>query len=491
MLAKQPLGAFCVLCVLENKVPKCFYAFDIVTMNTRQVHKSRSDVHDDEDIDNSSLLAQAHTAREESSIRCMSDWESNADVEGTVGGSLLPSRKLREGVAEINAATDDFREENVAANSQHGRSRREPRLFRWWSNVISRVSRSASSLLNQHSPNLTDILDGNEENPLAKIEEQRGHQGSSLDDENVSCAAIGLERVEDQDIYALRAEIKFLKTRIAELEISNKVDETTLKEEPSRESTSIPVLTPVQTLRPDQISRYSRQLLLNNGFGVEGQKKLLSTSVLVIGAGGIGSTAIFYLAAAGVGHITIVDYDCVEMSNLHRQIIHKDENASTSYVQVGMNKALSAKQAVMALNPTISCTALAVMIDGSNALELVSRHNIIIDACDNPRTRYLLNDACILAGRTLVSGSAMGTEGQLTVYNYQPTREPATENGSDLDKTSGNKNPSSACYRCLYPNPVPAEGSKSCSDNGVLGPVPGIIGVLQAMEALKLLTGIG
>mmetsp|Transcript_30288 Transcript_30288/g.61795 ORF Transcript_30288/g.61795 Transcript_30288/m.61795 type:complete len:646 (+) Transcript_30288:117-2054(+) len=461
-------------------------------MSKQSVHKIRSDGPNDEDIDSSSLLAQAHTAREESSIRCMSDWESNAGVEGTVDSSLLPSRKLRDGVAEINADDDDYTGEPIETNSHHGRSRRESRLFRWWSNVVSRVSRSASSLLSQHSPNLTDILDGNEENPLGKIEERRSQQASSLDDGNVSCGAIGLERVEEQDIYSLREEVEFLKKRIAELKSSNKVDEATaVKEEPSRDSSNIPVLTPVQTLRPDQISRYSRQLLLNDGFGVEGQKKLLSTSALVIGAGGIGSTVLLYLAAAGVGHITIVDYDCVEMSNLHRQIIHRDENASNSFDQVGMNKALSAKQTVVALNPTISCTAVAVMIDGSNALELVSRHDVIIDACDNPRTRYLLNDACVLAGKTLVSGSAMGTEGQLTVYNYLTTQEYCCENDSDPEKTTGNNKSSFACYRCLYPNPVPSEGSKSCSDNGVLGPVPGIIGVLQAVEALKVLTGIG
>ena len=121
------------------------------------------------------------------------------------------------------------------------------------------------------------------------------------------------------------------------------------------------------------------------------------------------------------------------------------------------------------------------MITADNALELVMQHDVVVDACDNPRTRYLLNDACILAGKPLVSGSAMGTEGQLTVYNYQPT----------ITSEPDQQKKQTACYRCLYPNPVRAEGSKSCSDNGVLGMVPGAIGVLQAVEAIKLITGIG
>jgi adenylyltransferase/sulfurtransferase len=141
-------------------------------------------------------------------------------------------------------------------------------------------------------------------------------------------------------------------------------------------------------------------------------------------------------------------------------VIHTDEG-------VGMNKAISACNAMKKLNPTINCTPMTEMLTFDNAMELVKRHDCVVDACDNPRTRYLINDACILNNIPLVSGSAMGVEGQLTVYGY---------------KDSG-------CYRCLYPKVNPTEGSKSCSDNGVLGPVPGLIGVLQAIEALKVLTG--
>lgn len=216
----------------------------------------------------------------------------------------------------------------------------------------------------------------------------------------------------------------------------------------------------VATLSTDQIARYSRQLLLREGWGVTGQQKLLSSRVLVIGAGGIGSTLLLYLASSGVGNITVMDFDHVDMSNLHRQVIHTDEG-------VGMNKAISACNAMKKLNPTINCTPMTEMLTFDNAMELVKRHDCVVDACDNPRTRYLINDACILNNIPLVSGSAMGVEGQLTVYGY---------------KDSG-------CYRCLYPKVNPTEGSKSCSDNGVLGPVPGLIGVLQAIEALKVLTG--
>jgi len=222
----------------------------------------------------------------------------------------------------------------------------------------------------------------------------------------------------------------------------------------------------VSELSTDEIIRYSRQLLLADGFGVAGQRKLLSSSVLVIGAGGIGSTVLPYLAASGVGSITIVDFDEVDRSNLHRQVIHTDTSAS-----VGLNKAESASRALKELNPTVQIQTIAEPLTSDNALDLVSAHDLVVDACDNPRTRYLVNDACVLAGRVLVSGSAMGTEGQLTVYGCGVDGRP--------------------CYRCLYPRANPTEGCKSCSDNGVLGTVPGLIGILQATEAIKVLTEIG
>ena len=214
-------------------------------------------------------------------------------------------------------------------------------------------------------------------------------------------------------------------------------------------------------LSHDQVERYSRQLLLQEGFGVPGQCKLLSSSVLVVGAGGIGSTVLLYLGASGVGRIGVVDFDGVETSNLHRQVIHKSQN-------VGVNKAVSACRAVLELNPTIQCLPIATALTHDNAFEIVQQYDCVVDASDNPKTRYLINDACVLADKPLVSGSAIGTEGQLTVYNWQ----------------------GGPCYRCLYPKPSVSAGCASCSENGVLGPVPGLVGVLQAVEAIKILTGM-
>ena len=417
--------------------------------------------------------------REDTSVRGVlspSDWGS------TFGGSVFNAGGGADSTVVVNQNTpsDDNATKDESSNKKKNknsptasskRSRSNWKLFQWWSDFVSRASRSATSLLNQHSPNLNDILDGNEENPLAAVDERRRVEPPSIPEDN-------------DEKYALLEEVAMLKKRIEELE--NEANNTANSNNCAlhlENSDDIPSIPPIQMLQPDQISRYSRQLLLNDGFGVSGQKQLLSSSILVVGAGGIGSTVLLYLAAAGVGHITVVDYDCVEMTNLHRQIIHKDSNASKGIhdSNLGLNKALSAKQAMLDLNPTISCTALDVMITGENALELVSKHDVVVDACDNPRTRYLLNDACILGGKPLVSGSAMGTEGQLTVYNYQPkmTSDPEA------------KKKQSACYRCLYPKQVLSEGCKSCSDNGVLGPVPGIIGTLQAVEAIKVVTGIG
>ena len=171
---------------------------------------------------------------------------------------------------------------------------------------------------------------------------------------------------------------------------------------------------------------------------------------------------LLYLAASGVGKISVIDFDQIDRSNLHRQVIHKDCN-------VGMNKAVSACRAMNDLNPSIQCSPIIEALTHENALLLVSRHDCVVDASDNPLTRYLINDACVLAGKPLVSGSAIGTEGQLTVYNHA----------------------GGPCYRCLYPKPNSTEGCKSCSDSGVLGPVPGLIGIMQSVEVLKVLTGVG
>lgn len=445
-----------------------------------------------EDIDESSILG----TQAKSSVRgAMSDY-----ADSTIGAGVLVTSGPRsithhpgEGRCHDNIETSTTAANLMDDDTNGGGTKKSflARISIMIDNLVSRVSRSASSLLNQHSPNINDILEDNTPPP-------RQQDSTIPPDDNDACGP----NDEKEKVFALREEVILLKKKIQELEDEkkkNQKDDSSRDELQSKFDTQnvsnnvstaptdindIPTIDSIQMLRPDQISRYSRQLLLNDGFGVQGQKQLLSSSILVIGAGGIGSSVLLYLAASGVGHITIVDYDNVEMSNLHRQVIHRDENASKSYNQAGMNKALSAKQAMLALNPTISVTALNIMISASNALELVSRHDVVVDACDNPLTRYLLNDACILAGKTLVSGSAMGTEGQLTVYNYQPG---STNNDGETKK----QQTKTACYRCLYPNPNPAEGCKSCSDNGVLGMVPGTIGILQAVEVIKIVTGIG
>ena len=215
-------------------------------------------------------------------------------------------------------------------------------------------------------------------------------------------------------------------------------------------------------LSKETIERFSRQIILPS-FGVGSQSKLHHGSVLVVGAGGLGSPALLYLAAAGVGRIGIVDRDSVELSNMHRQVIHKESS-------VGVHKTTSAKEALLALN---SSARIEEHTDGfmpSNALDLVKMYDVVLDASDNAPTRYLISDACCLANRPLVSGAAIGTDGQLTVYHY----------GED-----------GPCYRCLYPTPPPAASCARCADAGVLGPVPGIIGTMQALEVIKILCGIG
>uniref|UniRef100_A0A7S3DSI5 Adenylyltransferase and sulfurtransferase MOCS3 homolog n=1 Tax=Entomoneis paludosa TaxID=265537 RepID=A0A7S3DSI5_9STRA len=233
----------------------------------------------------------------------------------------------------------------------------------------------------------------------------------------------------------------------------------------SKEAHPLSAIEPVHELSPNHIERYSRQMILSNGFGVHGQLSLLSSSVLIIGAGGIGSTVILYLAASGIGRMGIVDFDVVEVSNLHRQVIHTTQ-------RVGWNKAVSACYSVQQLNPSANCLAYNEEVTHENVERLVSSYDCIVDCSDNPRTRYLINDACVLVGKPLVSGSAVGTEGQLTVYN-------------------STKKEQSPCYRCLYPRPSATGQCRACSDAGVLGPVPGLIGILQSMEVIKLLTGEG
>ncbi|CAM9914071.1 unnamed protein product [Ectocarpus sp. 6 AP-2014] len=210
-----------------------------------------------------------------------------------------------------------------------------------------------------------------------------------------------------------------------------------------------------------EIARYSRHLLVP-AVGVEGQRNLLDKTCLVIGAGGLASAVLPYLAGAGVGHIKIIDFDKIETSNLHRQVLYREG-------QAGQSKAKCAAATVRDINSSIRCTAIEEALTHDNAMDTLAGVDLVVDASDNPRTRYLVNDACVLSGTPLVSGSALGMEGQVSVFHHR----------------------GGPCYRCVFPAPLAAEAGRRCSDNGVLGTVPGVIGCLQATEALKVLGEFG
>lgn len=212
---------------------------------------------------------------------------------------------------------------------------------------------------------------------------------------------------------------------------------------------------------PDELVRYQRHLSLA-GFGPAAQEKLKRGSVLVIGAGGLGCPALLYLAAAGVGRIVIVDADRVDVSNLQRQILYTTADA-------GELKAVAAARRLRALNPLIAIEPRAERFTRDNAFDLVRRVDVVLDGSDNFATRYLVNDACVLANRPLVYGAIQGFEGQASVFNWR----------------------SGPTYRCLFPEPPEPGTVPNCADAGVLGVLPGLIGTVQATEAIKLLTGIG
>jgi len=218
---------------------------------------------------------------------------------------------------------------------------------------------------------------------------------------------------------------------------------------------------PLASLSADEISRYQRHLSLP-GFGPDAQGRLKAGSVLVIGAGGLGCPALLYLAAAGVGRIVLVDPDRVEVSNLQRQVLYTTADAGTLKVE-------AAARRLRALNPSVAIDARPIRFDRAHALDLVRECDVVLDGSDNFATRYLVNDACVLANRPLVYGAVQGFEGQVSVFNWQggPT------------------------YRCLFPEP-PAPGTvPNCAEGGVLGVLPGLIGTIQAAEVIKLLTGVG
>jgi molybdopterin/thiamine biosynthesis adenylyltransferase/rhodanese-related sulfurtransferase len=216
-----------------------------------------------------------------------------------------------------------------------------------------------------------------------------------------------------------------------------------------------------RALDADQKSRYSRHVLLPE-IGIEGQLALLDAKVLLLGAGGLGSPTALYLAAAGVGTIGLVDDDVVDVSNLQRQVIHSTET-------VGRPKVDSAEQAIKELNPGVDVVKYQTRLDASNIMEIIEGYDVIVDGVDNFPTRYLLNDATVRLKIPVVSASILGFDGQLSVF--------APYDGP--------------CYRCLYPTPPPAELAPSCGANGVLGVLPGTMGLLQATEVVKLIVGAG
>jgi adenylyltransferase/sulfurtransferase len=219
---------------------------------------------------------------------------------------------------------------------------------------------------------------------------------------------------------------------------------------------------PVKEMSEDQITRYGRHIILKEVGGV-GQRTLLGSSVLIIGAGGLGSPVALYLAAAGVGRIGLVDLDTVDMSNLQRQIIH-------STATLGEPKVLSAKKTMNELNPDVDVVCHQERLTSENAMDLFSGYDVIVDGSDNFGTRYVVNDAAYFLKKPLVSGSILRFEGQvIAIRGYMDT----------------------PCYRCLYPEAPPPGLVPSCSEAGVLGVLAGTIGTLQAAEVIKLLLGIG
>ena len=212
----------------------------------------------------------------------------------------------------------------------------------------------------------------------------------------------------------------------------------------------------------DQVRRYARHIILP-GIGVDGQRKLMDAGVLVIGAGGLGSPAAMYLAAAGVGTIGLVDFDRVELSNLQRQLLHDTDD-------VGRPKVESARDRLASLNPNVDVVAHETLLSSENAFDVLRAYDVVVDGTDNFPVRYLVNDACQMLGKPLVYGSIYQWEGQASVFL---------------------PGPGTPCYRCLFPEPPPPGTVPSCAEGGVFGVLPGIVGSIQAVEAIKLVLGTG
>lgn len=213
-------------------------------------------------------------------------------------------------------------------------------------------------------------------------------------------------------------------------------------------------------LTPRQVKRYSRHIIMA-AVGSKGQRKLLESKVLIIGAGGLGSPSAVYLTLAGVGTIGIVDFDTVDISNLQRQILHHDSD-------VGRPKVVSASETLRSFNPDVNVVTHETRLTSENAMEIISQYDVVVNGADNFPARYLVNDACYLLGKPLVDGSILIFDGQATVFM-----------------------PGKGCYRCLFPEPPPPGAVPNCAEAGVLGALTGLVGSIQATETLKLLMDIG
>lgn len=258
------------------------------------------------------------------------------------------------------------------------------------------------------------------------------------------------------NVYLNDDDIRYLKKEETPVKAGD-----TLSIIPSVAGGSGPVAEALPELSGDEIKRYSRHLIMPE-VGLEGQRRLKAAKVLCIGAGGLGSPAAMYLAAAGVGTLGIVDFDVVDFSNLQRQLLHGTPD-------VGRAKLDSAKDRLNALNPNVHVETYDTALNSSNALKLFEPYDVILDGTDNFPTRYLVNDACVIAGKPNAYGSIFRFEGQASVFG--------TKDGP--------------CYRCLYPEPPPPGLVPSCAEGGVFGVLPGIIGVIQATETIKLILGVG
>ncbi len=219
-------------------------------------------------------------------------------------------------------------------------------------------------------------------------------------------------------------------------------------------------MTQARALTPQQVKRYSRHIIMGQ-VGSGGQRKLLNAKVLIIGAGGLGSPPAVYLALAGVGSIGIVDFDVVEVSNLQRQILHQNDD-------VGRSKGLSAQETIRAYNPDVEVVVHDTRLSSENAMDIIGGYDMVINGADNFPSRYLVNDACYLLEKPLIDGSILIFDGQATVFM-----------------------PGQGCYRCLFPTPPPPGMVPNCAEAGVLGALTGLVGSIQATEALKLILGIG